>query len=735
MNNSHGIDSAPTALDELVRTSSCHVPDRDDRARGRGTLESRQVLSGILEGGAVERVVRPHDKGRKGADVNCSLRCIVVIVIASLLCQPAISQDDEATCLDCHGNPAEMADLVDEMRPTLLVDPDHFARSVHSTLACGECHFGFEESPHPAGDAESATCLDCHDDAGSEVFDSVHGDAVDGQPIDCTTCHGLHDILPASDRESRLNPLNVYQICGQCHFADDVDLADVDDLMREPFTDDAHARGILRAGLTVSATCVSCHGGHGIQATENPDSMVHRSRVDETCGSCHVGVLEQYRESVHHRVSNGEEHLGATCSDCHLPHEMTQADDDFRMHSIASCSKCHDERSGSFRLSYHGKASTLGIGGEVATCGACHGNHSILPGDNPLSMVHEDNIVETCAQCHKGSHAEFAKFLVHADYSDGEKFPVLHAIWLTMSGLLVGTLILGCLHVLMWLVRGLAAGDWKRRSGHKGPHVRRWPTSYVVYHLWLMWTVLLLASTGLPLHFADQGWALTLMHALGGPVIAGWVHRVSAVAMALLFLVFSVHILWRWLGQREKGLFSGPDTLLPRVRDFTDLRDTIKWFLWLGPRPRYGRWIYWEKFDFWAATWGLAVIGLSGLVLWFPVQATHLVPGWFINAATIIHGIEALLDIAFIFTVHMFHANLRPDKFPMDTMFMSGVVSEEELRHERPDEYERLVRSGGLVTVDAPTQRLRTVATVLGWCAMAIGFFFVAMMLLVVIQG
>jgi cytochrome b subunit of formate dehydrogenase len=177
--------------------------------------------------------------------------------------------------------------------------------------------------------------------------------------------------------------------------------------------------------------------------------------------------------------------------------------------------------------------------------------------------------------------------------------------------------------------------------------------------------------------------------------------------------------------------------MLPRWKDFQDLWGNLRWFLFLAPRPKYDRWTYWEKFDFWAAFWGLFVIGISGLMLWFPVQATRIVPGWFINAAVVVHGIEALLDIAFIFTVHVFHANLRPDKFPIDTMFLTGRMPESEFRHDRPLEYERLRDAGKLEEIYAaePARRSRIAAYVIGTIALLVGFFFVAAMIVAVIDG
>ena len=448
---------------------------------------------------------------------------------------------------------------------------------------------------------------------------------------------------------------------------------------------------------------------------------------------------------MHHLKSEGEEHKGATCSDCHRPHEVESSSNGkgFYTRAAKTCSECHQQRGGTFRLSYHGKVAVLGDVAfgqrRVATCDACHGNHAILAQEDPNSMIHEDNIVETCAQCHEGAHREFANYMVHADPADGENYPRVNFFYVVMNSLLIGTLILGCLHALLWLIRALAAGDHKipKPAAAATRWFRRWPRSYVVYHIWMMVTVLVLACTGLPIHFADMAWAQDFMAVFGGASIAGFIHRAGAVSLGLLFAVYIFHFLHRLVRQREKGMFAGGNTMLPRVKDLQDLWGNIRWFLFLAPRPKYDRWTYWEKFDFWAATWGLFVIGVTGLMLWFPESATKIVPGWFINIAVVIHGIEALLDIAFIFTVHVFHANLRPDKFPMDTMFLTGVISEEEFKHERPAEYQRAVEEGileELLTAKPPSRRKRTVAYIIGSCALAVGFFFVGAMIVAVLE-
>jgi len=72
--------------------------------------------------------------------------------------------------------------------------------------------------------------------------------------------------------------------------------------------------------------------------------------------------------------------------------------------------------------------------------------------------------------------------------------------------------------------------------------------------------------------------------------------------------------------------------------------------------------------------WGVAVIGGTGMLLWWPHAFHALLPGWAINVATTIHSDEALLAVGFIFTVHFLNTHFRPEKFPIDTVVFTGGV-------------------------------------------------------------
>jgi cytochrome b subunit of formate dehydrogenase len=247
-----------------------------------------------------------------------------------------------------------------------------------------------------------------------------------------------------------------------------------------------------------------------------------------------------------------------------------------------------------------------------------------------------------------------------------------------------------------------------------------------VLHILMIVSFLTLALTGMTLKFSYTGWAVILSHLLGGFQSAGYIHRFAAVIMVSVFTTHIVNLIKT--KKREnlslmKFIFD-KDSMMFNRKDWNDFKDSMKWFIGKGERPQYGRWTYWEKFDYFAVFWGMVVIGSTGLTLWFPEFLTNFLPGWVINVATIIHSDEALLATGFIFTIHFFNTHLRPEKFPMDIVIFSGRVSVEEFKEDRPKEYNELVENGELekyLVEPYPPIVIRTIKF-FGWTALSIGF-------------
>jgi cytochrome b subunit of formate dehydrogenase len=244
-------------------------------------------------------------------------------------------------------------------------------------------------------------------------------------------------------------------------------------------------------------------------------------------------------------------------------------------------------------------------------------------------------------------------------------------------------------------------------------------------HFLVIVSFLTLAVTGMALKFASERWAEFIADFFGSFMILGALHRLMAIVtftyFGLTFILMYQN--WRKSGKTLVQFVLHKDSMVPNLNDAKELLQTFKWFFGLGPQPNYGRWTYWEKFDFMAVFWGVAVIGGTGLCLWFPETFTKVIPGYWINIATIIHSDEALLATGFIFTIHFFNTHLRPEKFPMDPVIFTGTMPLEELKHERPREYAELFESGELEKIIVPpTPRwFFVVSHVFGFTALAIG--------------
>ncbi len=242
-------------------------------------------------------------------------------------------------------------------------------------------------------------------------------------------------------------------------------------------------------------------------------------------------------------------------------------------------------------------------------------------------------------------------------------------------------------------------------------------------HAVLFTSFLVLAATGLIMRFSGSVWAIRFAKAVDGFGTILFFHKFCALILTLAFLIHVREIFARGLFRREKGIFWGPTSMVANWKDVKDLFAHMRWFLGLGPKPKFERYAYWEKFDYWAVFWGMVVIGFSGYAMWFAPFFARFLPGWALNAALVIHSEEGLLAILFIFSIHFVNTHLRPDSFPMDMVIFTGRESEEEFKKRRPDEYARMMAEGrGAIRItDAPPKWLINFSRVVGFTALFIG--------------
>jgi cytochrome b subunit of formate dehydrogenase/nitrate/TMAO reductase-like tetraheme cytochrome c subunit len=639
--------------------------------------------------------------------------------LSLFLAASAFAQLANDDCLACHDT----------------VDPQKFAGSVHASLECSNCHASITAVPHET--IAPVDCAACHEEPVAKYTASVHGKAHakgDKVAATCIDCHGKHDILPKSDPKSKTNRFNVPKTCASCHANSAVtgthtkthDPLPSPEVIQKYF-DGVHGRATTEKGLNVAPVCSDCHNAHDVLPRSNSASAVSHANVPTTCGKCHEGILNQFRESAHGQAWAKNNASGPVCSSCHEAHGIRQtASAGFRSGMVAQCSNCHAVEAPTYRDSFHGQATKLGYI-SAAQCSDCHTPHLNLPKSDPRSSVHKANVVKTCAKCHPDATPNFASFQPHADPHNEKTSPQVYYVYnYLMKWLLIGTFAFFGIHMLLWLQRSVVMairGELPKHESASGIWVRRFDRKHRLTHIAVIVSFLALAATGLPLMYSDHSWGKTLAELFGGVGVSSVIHRIFAVVTLGYALYHLAFLLRKLFVRRDWSAFVGPDSLMPRMRDLIDLKNMVKWFLYLGPRPRFDRFTYWEKFDYFAVFWGVPVIGLSGLMLWIPTIVTRVLPGWMLNVAMLIHGDEALLAIGFIFTFHFFHTHLRPEAFPLDPVMFTGRMSLERFKDERPDEYERMVVSGRLeeMLTTPPTEQQLAFTRWFGYTALAIG--------------
>lgn len=221
----------------------------------------------------------------------------------------------------------------------------------------------------------------------------------------------------------------------------------------------------------------------------------------------------------------------------------------------------------------------------------------------------------------------------------------------------------------------------------------RFNLTYRIQHVLMMVTFLLLAFTGWALKYPEPalehaGWWIRLW---GGPKTAGMIHRIAGVAMLIDFVWHILYVVYLLLTGRMK--FNTRTTIIPLPKDVVDMVHNFLYFFGISrTKPKFGRYSYIHKFDYWAVTWGMGIIGLSGLVLAFPTKAQYLFPEWSVHwiweFLSVLHSDEALLAIVFILFWHFYNEHLKWDKFPMSMTWITGKIPMDMFRHEHPLEYE-----------------------------------------------
>ena len=583
--------------------------------------------------------------------------------------------------------------------------------------ACKQCHGTHDvmrlDNPASPFHAKNLTqtCAKCHPDVATTFADSDHGKALakgaKGAP-NCIACH-TQDVTGHQGKLSKAETKQLQeQLCLDCH----ADNEDVRERMGptaafiKAYEHSVHGKA-LRGGNGDAANCVDCHGSHEMKAAFDPDSKVNKLHIADDCGKCHAEIAHEFKSSIHGTAILRGNLNSPGCTDCHGEHDILNVSDPNspvapQNVSRQVCAPCHSslalsEKYGfdsrqtrSYEDSYHGLA-LVGGSSEVANCASCHGVHNIRPSSDPKSLIHKDNLVSTCGTCHPNANVRFATGKIHVVEDDRENEPLLY--WIATIYIILIVVIIGgmLLHNVLDF-RRKAINKLKVRRGHLPHHTGsarlhvRMTLNERLQHGSLLVSFILLVITGFMLRFPEAWWVAGIRgiseHAFD---LRSLIHRIAGVV--ILGASF-YHVYYLACTARGRQLFMD---LLPRIKDATDAVGMLKYNLGFSDiKPKFDRFSYIEKSEYWALVWGNIVMGATGLIMWFDEFFLGIFTKLGYDVARSIHYYEAWLATLAILVWHIYFVIFNPDSYPMNLAWLKGTITEEEMEEEHPLELERI---------------------------------------------
>lgn len=616
-------------------------------------------------------------------------------------------------CLACHSD-ASLTYDVNGKSVSLHVDPKTFKDSIHGGMfTCVDCHTDVKSSAHETPPLK-ISCATCHADEQAAYDRSFHGKAVQGgnsKAATCVDCHGSpHELLPASDPNSRVHHTNIPATCGACHSQQFV-MQDGGQSaqMVASYGLSVHGHAVA-AGSEKAAVCTDCHGTHEILDATDAKSPIFKFNVPTTCGQCHDAVSKEFKQSIHGQAIAKGNWQAPVCTDCHGIHSIKSHLDPTSPVAAqnlaqATCAPCHEgvrltqefgvegRRETTYLASYHGLAARGGSQ-VVANCASCHGVHNILPSSDPRSTINHANLARTCGQCHPGVTEKFTAAKVHVDAPlsadvGSKAIGWIRRFYLSMIFAVIGGMLLH--NLIIWRSKVVA----RRKLQHS--FVMRMPLRFRLQHATLLTSFMVLVLTGFALKFPDSWFASMLSL---GELKRHLLHRIAAV---VLIGVSIYHIFDCAFSREGRKLVLD---LFPTLDDARSARQNFCYYLGLTSRkPEFARFNYAEKAEYWALVWGMIVMAVTGIMLWAKVLVGNRMPRWWLDVATAIHFYEAVLATLAIIVWHFYQVFFDPDVYPMNWAWWDGKMTLHHYRDEHGLDSAAIANSAG--EIEGPAEEAK----------------------------
>ena len=210
---------------------------------------------------------------------------------------------------------------------------------------------------------------------------------------------------------------------------------------------------------------------------------------------------------------------------------------------------------------------------------------------------------------------------------------------------------------------------------------KRFTLNQRIQHIIFFTSFILLAYTGFPLKFPEEWWSRWMIESVGGFDNRTFIHHFSGLAMIGVSIY---HVVYHIL---EKPRYD----ILFNLQDLEDFKQQIMYYLrYSDEHPKFGRYTWKQKFEYFGAGFGAVIMGFTGLLMWQPFEAMKYFPIGFVQIANLFHTWEAVLASIAVFIGHIYDEHF--GKFP-NLSWLTGNIPEEEMRHEHPLEYEEAMKS------------------------------------------
>jgi formate dehydrogenase gamma subunit len=159
-------------------------------------------------------------------------------------------------------------------------------------------------------------------------------------------------------------------------------------------------------------------------------------------------------------------------------------------------------------------------------------------------------------------------------------------------------------------------------------------------------------------------------------------HRTAGVVMILVGVYHVFYLLFKPAGRRWLV------DMLPRLKDLMDMRDNLLYYFNIKKEsPEFDRFCYKHKIEYGALIAGTTIMSITGIILWTQFEWSKFV----VDIATLVHGMEAILACLAIMIWHFYEIHFRPHKSPLNNLWITGVINEEEMKEEYMWHYKKIM--------------------------------------------